>query len=139
MPGFGVDRGLYLPCSAHKTKEDSFGSRERLEKSSGREVAAKQHSTLAGAGSKGRRSRMGLLKGLLGARKLLLKPSSCRSCCCPRPCSTPAAWRPSCPPRASGSAGRSEGRSLEGRGAQCKVQHALLSVSRSGNAFLEEA
>lgn len=75
---------------------------------------------------------MGLLKGLLGARKLLfavlvpilllplpvLRPSSV---------STPA------PPGASGEVAGGK------RGAQDRVQLALLSVSRSGNAFLEEA
>ncbi|XP_055446981.1 solute carrier family 13 member 4 isoform X2 [Bubalus kerabau] len=72
-PGFWCRQGLYLPsCSAHKTKEDSWKPRKVgevfLDRGERRQAA--QH--LAGAGSEGRRSRMGLLKGLLGARKLLL-------------------------------------------------------------------
>lgn len=73
VPGFWCRQGLYLPsCSAHKTKEDSWKPRKVGEVflDGGERRQAAQH--LAGAGSKGRRSRMGLLKGLLGARKLLL-------------------------------------------------------------------
>ena len=117
-PGFWCRQGLYLPsCSAHKTKEDSWKPRKVGEVflDGGERRQAAQH--LAGAGSEGRRSRMGLLKGLLGARKLLLV-ILVPLLLLPLPMLHPSSVStgPS-PPGASGSAGRSEGRSLEGRGA----------------------
>ena len=117
-PGFWCRQGLYLPSwSAHKTKEDSWKPRKVGEVflDGGERRQAAQH--LAGAGSGGRRSRMGLLKGLLGARKLLLV-ILVPLLLLPLPMLHPSSVStgPS-PPGASGSAGRSEGRSLEGRGA----------------------
>lgn len=120
--GLRCKQRLYLPsCSALKTREDSWKPRKVegvfLEGGERRQ----QHRHLAGASSKGRRSRMGLLKGLHRARKLLLV-IFVPLLLLPLPMLHPSSVSTSrSPSGARGSGGRSEGRSVEGVGCSCSA------------------